>query len=303
MKKKLLTSFVICSLVAALLPVIANGQSAPNKWYYSTVDSQLTDFEKGTHWIEKMTYENGATTSITEVDQGRVTFLMINNDFIPNADVKINHGYAFVPIRLVMDALGGQVNWDAQKQEAIIVYKSNKMILRAGGTSADLNGKTIRLPLAAQIIRGRMYAPLRAVSEALGMKVSNNIGFMPFFNPLISIDDRTQNVTKEQAVKLAKDAMEHAYDTFSKNDTYANGSDLSNKTLADIKQKIDHIGYEDESAGYWILTGPYEILVDKSTGNMLFRDTGMEVSGSYIEGIFPVDVKNKEIFARGYFLG
>lgn len=89
------------------------------------------------------------------------------------------------------------------------------------------------------------------------------------------------------------------------NDKYVNGSDSSNQALTEIRQKIDKIEYKDESAGYWILKGPYEILVDKSTGALLFKYgiKGSGISGSYSEGILSVDVNDKDIFARGYFLG
>jgi hypothetical protein len=301
MKKKIIMSFVLCSLFAVLVPFIVFGQTNNNNWYHSTIDSKLTDFNNGKYWIEKITYENGTTTSINPVD--RFTFLMINNSFIPNVDIKNKNGYSLVPIRLITEELGGLVEWDAKKSVSTIVYNNNKIILKAGDTNVVINGKTVTIPIAAQIVDNRMYVPLRAVAETFGV-VSYNIGVMPFGNPLISIDTRTKNVTKEEAVKLAVDAMKQAYTTFLKNDKYVNGSDSSNKALAEIKQKMDNIGYKYESAGYWILTGPYEILVDKSTGNLFFKyGTGTKVGGSYSEGIFPVDVNDIDVFVGGYFAG
>lgn len=302
MKKKIIMSFVLCTLFAVLVPFIVFGQiNKNNTWYHSTVDAELTDFKKGKYWIEKITYENGATTSINPVD--RFTFIMINNNFIPNANIKIKNGYSLVPIRLITEELGGQVEWDAKKSVSTIVYNNNKIILKTGDTTAVINDKTVILPIAAQIIGNRMYVPLRAVAETFGT-VNYNIGVMPFGNPLISIDTRTKNVTKEKAVKLAVDAMKQAYTTFLKNDNYVNDSDNSNKELAEITQKIDHIAYKNELAGYWILTGPYEILVDKSTGNIFFKyGTGDGGGGSYSEGISPVDVNEIDVFTRGYFAG
>ncbi|EKN71151.1 copper amine oxidase-like domain-containing protein [Schinkia azotoformans LMG 9581] len=126
---------------------------------------------------------------------------------------------------------------------------------------------------------------------------------MPFGNPLISLDNRANEVSKEDALKLAGKAMETAYSTFLMNDKYVNGSDSSNRALAEIRQKIDKLEYKDEIAGYWILEGPYELLVDKSTGALFFKYgiKGIKISGSYSEGISPVDVNDKDIFARGYF--
>jgi len=301
MKKKIMMVCVLCSLFTVLVPFIAFGQTnTNNSWYHSTVDAKLTDFKNGKYWIEKITYENGATTTINPVD--RFTFLMVNNSFIPNVDIKNENGYSLIPIRLITEELGGQVEWDAKTNASTIEYNNNTIILKPGDTNAVINGKTVILPAAAQIVDNRTYVPLRAVAEAFGA-ISYNIGIMPFGNPLISIDTRTINVTKEKAVTLAADAMKQAYATFLKNDNYVNGSDSSNKALAEITQKIDNIEYKDETAGYWILTGPYEILVDQSTGALFFKNGTTKVSGSYVEGISPVDVNDIDVFVGGYFAG
>ena len=72
---------VMCSLFVVLAPFTVVGQTNNNNWYYCTIDSELTDFEKGSYWVQKITYENGETTTINPVE--RFTFLMINNNFIP----------------------------------------------------------------------------------------------------------------------------------------------------------------------------------------------------------------------------
>lgn len=117
------------------------------------------------------------------------------------------------------------------------------------------------------------------------------------------MDTREKNVTKEKAIQLASNAMIQAFATFLKNGKYADGSYTSNKTLAEIKQRINSISYQDETTGYWILSGPYEILVDKSIEALFFKYGTKAVSGSYMEGITPVDVNDMDVFARGYFLG
>ncbi|AOT69946.1 copper amine oxidase N-terminal domain-containing protein [Geosporobacter ferrireducens] len=304
MKKKKIMSLVLCSLLAVLVPFTVFGQIENNNCYQCTIDLELTDFDNGEYWIQKITYENGATTTINPVD--RFTFLMINNNFIPNVDIRNEKGYSLAPIRLISEELGGQVEWDKEKNAAFIQYKNNEIILNAGDENAVINGKTVVLPAAAQIVDDRMYVPLRAVAEAFSADINYNInGIMPFGNPLISIDTRIKKVTKEEAVKLAGAAMEQAYTTFLKNDRYVDGTDSSNKVLAEIRQKIDHIKYKDELAGYWILEGPYEILVDKSTGALFFKygTNGTGGSASYMEGIYPVDVNDIDVFTRDYFAG
>ncbi|MEJ8548390.1 stalk domain-containing protein [Brevibacillus borstelensis] len=295
-----LTSLLVVAF-SLLVPLTAFGQTQNNYGYQCTIDSSLTDFENAKHWVEKITYQNGATTTINEVDT--FPFLMINNNFIPNADIFIKNGHSLVPIRLITEELGGRTNWDAKTNTVVIDYKDKEIVLKAGDTNAVINGKAVVLPLAAQLVDTRVYVPLRTVAEAFGADIGYTIGIMPFKNPLISIDTRLKNVTKEQAIRVATNAMLQAFSTFLKNGTYADSSYASIQTLAEIKQKINRISYQGETAGYWILSGPYEILVDKSTGALFFKYGTKNVSGSYMEGIAPVDVNDMDVFARGYFLG
>lgn len=304
MKKKKIISFVLCGFLAVFILPTVFGTMENNKGYKCTIDFDLTDFKDGKHWIQKVTYDNGETTTINPVD--RFTFLMINNNFVPNVDIKNVDGHSLVSIRLISEELGGQVRWDPKKNAASIEYKNNKIMMNAGNRNVTINGKITVPSTASQIINGRMYVPLRAVTEAFGVDINYNVnGIMPFGNPLISIDSREKNVTKEEAVKLAHNSMEQAYKVFIETNEYVNGSDSSNETLARIRQKIDNVKYKDELAGYWILEGPYEILVDKSTGDLFFKyGTGKDgENGSYFEGIYAIDVNDTHIFTRGYFAG
>ncbi|MFM1650542.1 stalk domain-containing protein [Brevibacillus sp. B_LB10_24] len=305
MKKKtiassLVVTFAMCSLLTVLVPFTVFGKTENNHSYLCTIDAERTDFENGEYWLQKITYENGATTVINEADT--FTFLMINSNFIPNVDIRIENGHSLVPIRLITEELGGQVNWDAKKS-AEILYQNKKMTLTAGDKHAVIDGKTVVLPVAAKILENKLYVPLRPVADAFHMDVSYNSGIMPLDNPLISIDTREKNVTREEAVQIARAAMEKAYSTFLKNDTYVNGSDTANKVLAEIRQKIESIEYQDESAGYWILSGPYKILVDKSTGELFFKVGQSHVGGSYVESMYRVDENDRNIFVGGYFAG
>ncbi|MCM3594012.1 copper amine oxidase N-terminal domain-containing protein [Brevibacillus borstelensis] len=298
MRKLTILLIVVFSL---LMPLTTFGQTQNNYWYQCTIDPNLTDVENGKHWVQTITYQNGATTTINERDT--FPFLMINNNFIPNADIAIKSGYSLVPIRLVTEELGGRVNWDAMNNTVVIESTGKKIVLKAGDRNAVINGKPVVLPFAPQLVDNRVYVPSRTVAEAFGADISFTVGIMPFTNPLLSMDTREKNVTKEKAIQLASNAMIQAFATFLKNGKYADGSYTSNKTLAEIKQRINSISYQDETAGYWILSGPYEILVDKSIEALFFKYGTKAVSGSYMEGITPVDVNDMDVFARGYFLG
>jgi len=82
-----------------------------------------------------------------------------------------------VPIRAVIEAFGGVVEWDSRTRMVMIVLGDNVLDLWIGEPTASLNDR--RLPIDAKnsrvvpiILSGRTMLPLRFVSESLGINVS-----------------------------------------------------------------------------------------------------------------------------------
>jgi hypothetical protein len=81
-----------------------------------------------------------------------------------------------VPIRAVIEAFGGVVEWDSKTRRVMVVLGVNVLDLWIGKPTASLNGTS--LPIDAEnarvipvIMSGRTMLPLRFVSESLGMDV------------------------------------------------------------------------------------------------------------------------------------
>lgn len=62
-----------------------------------------------------------------------------------------------LPLRNVMEGLGGTVRWDAEKRRTEISYRGKKLYLAPGETEATLNGYEITLPAAAETINDCLY--------------------------------------------------------------------------------------------------------------------------------------------------
>lgn len=99
--------------------------------------------------------------------------IVIVNDHVMNFDVKpiIDQGMVFVPIRSIVDGLGGKITF----------WKNNEISLSKGAITVTLNiGSTIvkknqeqfSLKAAPKLIKGRTLVPLRFLSEALGASVN-----------------------------------------------------------------------------------------------------------------------------------
>lgn len=63
-----------------------------------------------------------------------------------------------LPLRNVIEGLGGTVSWDAETRQTEISYRGKKLLLQPGETEATLNGYEITLPKAAEMINGCLYA-------------------------------------------------------------------------------------------------------------------------------------------------
>ncbi len=94
-----------------------------------------------------------------EIDPGRGTVPAIVN------------GRTTLPIRAIVEALGGTIAWDPATRQVTIQYFDKVIKLGIGSTSADVNGNQQQMEVAPQIINGRTMAPVRFVIENMGGQV------------------------------------------------------------------------------------------------------------------------------------
>jgi uncharacterized repeat protein (TIGR02543 family) len=87
----------------------------------------------------------------------------------------IKDGRTLLPIRTLIESLGGEVLWYAKEQKVTITLNGHSIILWIGKTTALVDGSKTTLDVAPQIINGRTYIPLRFVSEHLGGSVNWDI--------------------------------------------------------------------------------------------------------------------------------
>ncbi|BAL80387.1 stalk domain-containing protein [Caldisericum exile] len=83
----------------------------------------------------------------------------------------------FVPIRAIIEALGGSVQWDASTRKVSISLNDKTLELWINNPIASLNGISTAIDpnnpkVAPLIINGRTMLPLRFVAESLGITVS-----------------------------------------------------------------------------------------------------------------------------------
>jgi hypothetical protein len=84
----------------------------------------------------------------------------------------IKEGRTLLPIRALIEALGGSVQWNPSTRTATILLGSRTVALTIGSTTALVNGSPITLDVAPEIRNGRTFLPLRAVAENLGLDLA-----------------------------------------------------------------------------------------------------------------------------------
>jgi len=86
-----------------------------------------------------------------------------------------NSGRTLVPIRPVVEAIDGKIDWNNDERKVTINKDNIRIELWIGKTTALVNGEEVKIdpekPVAPVIVSGRTFLPLRFVAENLGFKV------------------------------------------------------------------------------------------------------------------------------------
>lgn len=86
--------------------------------------------------------------------------------------VLATNGRVCVPVRLVAQNLGATVNWNAPKQQVVIVSVSDTIVLSLGSKSAVVNGAKRNFDSALVVmLNGSAHVGLRDVGTLLGTAV------------------------------------------------------------------------------------------------------------------------------------
>lgn len=93
------------------------------------------------------------------------------NDKVYPMDGKVfikSPGYTMVPIRYVVEALGGS---DVKFKEGIVsfTYNDKEVVLTVGSTQATVDKEIIMMQVPLEIVKGRVYAPMGEVANLLGV--------------------------------------------------------------------------------------------------------------------------------------
>ena len=99
---------------------------------------------------------NGAAR---EIDPGRQTAPVIED------------GRTLLPVRAVVEAMGGAVAWEEETQTVILAKDAAVLLLTIGSNTAFVNEEKHTLDTSPVVIDGRTMLPIRFIAEELGFEV------------------------------------------------------------------------------------------------------------------------------------
>ena len=143
-----------------------------------------------------------------------------------------------VPLRVISEELGASVNYDAVKKRIDLKLKSQTVEAFVGSKKATVNGNPKELQVAAQVINGTTYVPIRFVGEALGGSVDYQNGKLK-----ILIDGKEKEWTlQEKKIQVNANKMSASSGTFSSGSRSVAGKNITYATVnmndANVKVRI-----------------------------------------------------------------
>ena len=89
----------------------------------------------------------------------------------PDTQPQIIDGRTLVPVRIVAEQLGAQVDWNDAEQKVTITKGSLTLVLTINNNTVYVNGAPQVLDVPAMVISDRTMVPFRFIFEAFNMRV------------------------------------------------------------------------------------------------------------------------------------
>ena len=132
-------------------------QAEANAWIHSGSPSTL----------------NHETVIVLQVGNPMMVLNTVSQEIDPGLGTKptIIGGRTLLPIRAVIEALGGSVGWVGSEKKVTLMLGATTMELWINQKTAKVNGQTKSLDVAPTTINGRTIIPVRFVAENFGAGV------------------------------------------------------------------------------------------------------------------------------------
>lgn len=105
-------------------------------------------------------------------DPEDIIFACVNGELLKtDVPVQTEKDYSLVPMRSLLTKLNASIEWDHKSQTVTAKLADKTIKIQVNNTVATVNGKGVKLDIPARLKQGRVFIPLRFVSEQLGSQV------------------------------------------------------------------------------------------------------------------------------------
>jgi len=201
--KKLILFITICSLALCPTSCSANNADIQEENYDITISMQINN---------PIMTVNGDNM---EIDSGR------------NTSPLIVENRTLVPIRAIIEALGGDVSWDEETQTVSLTMDKNVITLVIGSDKAIVNETEKSLDVSPRVINERTMLPIRFIAESFGFSVDWNESEQRITivqNSFVNVTET--ETTLENGLSAVKFDGDYMFDAFLENGGAASDSDL-----------------------------------------------------------------------------
>ena len=99
-------------------------------------------------------------------------FMNADGDLIPlDAAPVLYEDYTMLPIRQVVEAIGGTVDWEPETRKISMSYLNHSVVMYLDEAGAFVDGRFLLMPVPPMIMNDRTLIPLRFATESLGCEV------------------------------------------------------------------------------------------------------------------------------------
>lgn len=102
-----------------------------------------------------------------------------------DTEVFTENGRTMLPVRFIIEALNGDVNWDEQTSTVLIGYKNHNIQIPIGSEKMLVDGREIYMDSKSILKDGRTFVPIRYIVEQIGIK----IGYRAFDERITIVDE------------------------------------------------------------------------------------------------------------------
>jgi internalin A len=158
--------------------------------FLTTTNNFYLDKNFGTahnlYYIVKPVFDNsseGSSSNEAKVEEIKVSkvvlqidnpVMIINDVFSINIDPaapavspRLENGRTMLPIRSLVETLGGSVSWKPETRQIVINIEDKDIVFTLDQVAYTLNGQNKMFDVAPQIFENRTFVPVRAISQLL----------------------------------------------------------------------------------------------------------------------------------------